>query len=109
MSDTPKRRATDMFDTNNLTDGQRLLILQQSIIEQGNKVDKHHKILLEGNGELPLVERIRNLEAFVAGLKFWLRTVSVAIVLQTITFGVAALVYFVKLYPILEQLLKKEP
>lgn len=98
-----------MFDTNNLTDGQRLLILQQSIIESSNKLDKHHKILLEGNGELPLVERVRNLETFVASLKFWLRTVSVAIVLQTITFGVAALVYFIKLYPILERIVANNP
>lgn len=96
-----------MFDTSNLTDGQRLLILQQSIIEQGNKLEKHHRVLLEGNGELPLVERIRNLEAFVGGLKFWLRTVSVAIVLQTLTFGIAALVYFIKLYPVLEKIVNQ--
>lgn len=96
-----------MIDTSNLTDGQRLLILQQSILDVVNKSERHHKILLEGNGELPLVERVRNLEAFVGSLKFWLRTVSVAIVLQTITFGVAALVYFVKLYPVLQQLIDK--
>lgn len=96
-----------MFNTDNMTDGQRLLILQQSIIDNNVKLEKHHKILLEGNGELPLVERVRNLEAFVGGLKFWLRTVSVAIVLQTITFGIAAMVYFIKLYPVLEKLVKQ--
>lgn len=96
-----------MIDIDGLTDGQRLIVLQSRLLSNEDKVAKHHKILLEGNGELPLVERVRNLEAFVGGLKFWLRTVSVAIVLQTITFGIAALVYFIKLYPVLQQLVNK--
>lgn len=93
-----------MIDLDGLTDSQRIVVLQSRMLNNEDKVTKHHKILLEGNGELPLVERMRNLEAFVTGLKFWLRTVMVAIVLQTITFGVAALVYFVKLYPVLEKI-----
>lgn len=88
---------------------QRLLILQNAVIESNTKVEKHHRILLEGNGELPLVERVRNLEAFVGTLKFWLRTVSVAIVLQTVTFGAAALVYFIKLYPVLQRIANQTP
>lgn len=93
-----------MIDTSSLTDSQRLIILQQNIIESGNKLEKHHKILLEGNGELPLVEKVRNLEAFVAGMKFWMKTVLVAIVLQTVTFTIGAIVYFIKLYPALQKL-----
>jgi len=96
-----------MMDTSQLTDAQRLLALQNSIIEQGLKLDKHHKILIEGNGVLPLVEKVRNLETFVESIKFWLRTIAVALVLQTVTFGVAALVYFIKLYPILANLANK--
>ena len=95
-----------MLPTDGLSSDHRLIILQNSIIENTAKLEKHHKILLEGNGELPLVERVRNLEAFVGTLKFWLRTVTVAIVLQTITFGAAAFVYFIKLYPVLERLAK---
>lgn len=98
-----------MFDTPGLTDTQRLLILQQNIIDSNVKIEKHHKILLEGNGDLPLVEKVRNLEAFVTGMKFWLRTVLVAIVLQTVTFTAAAVVYFIKLYPILQRLIAQNP
>jgi hypothetical protein len=96
-----------MIDFDGLNDSQRIIILQSRMLNNEDKVTKHHKILLEGNGELPLVERVRNLEAFTTSLKFWLRTVAVAIVLQTITFGTAAVVYFVKLYPVLEKLVKQ--
>lgn len=96
-----------MLDFDGLTDSQRIVILQSRMLNNEDKVTKHHKILLEGNGELPLTERVRNLEAFTTSLKFWLRTVAVAIVLQTITFGAAAIIYFVKLYPVLQHLVNQ--
>ena len=88
----------------NLTDSQKIIVIQNSVIEQQNKLDRHHKILVEGNGEPPLMYRVKNIETFVDGIKFWQRTIAVAIVLQTITFGAAAIVYFVRLYPLLERL-----
>lgn len=69
-----------------------------------NDVHVHNKILVTGNGEPSLQERIRNLEAYVASQKYWLRMVAGALVLQTITFGTAAIVYFIKLLPILDKL-----
>lgn len=93
-----------MMNNGNMSDNQRLIIIQSRVLENEERLDRHHKVLLEGNGELPLVEKVRNLEAFSNNLRFWLRTVAVAIVLQTITFGAAALVYFFKLYPVLEKL-----
>lgn len=71
-----------------------------------NKVEKHHKVLIEGNGEIPLVEKVRTAEAFINATKYWLKFVAGALILQTITFGAAAVIYFVKLYPLLEQLSK---
>lgn len=68
------------------------------------QVGKHHKVLIEGDGQLPLVEVVRNHESFITSTKFWLRTVAVALVLQTITFGTAAVIYFIKLYPVLEKI-----
>jgi len=100
----------------NLTDSQRLY---QAMIENLVRMNTslttvidtqktHHKILLEGEGDdLPLLERVRNLEAFQKWFQFWFRTIAVALVLQTITFGVAAIAYFVKLYPLLDALSKK--
>ena len=96
-----------------LTDGEKFALLDNAIISTqtaintiGEKVDKHQKILVEGNGVLPLVEQVRNINAFINSVKFWMKTIAVAVVLQTITFGGAAFVYFLKLYPILEKLQK---
>lgn len=69
-----------------------------------NDVHAHNKILVTGNGEPSLQERIRNLEAFVASQKYWLRFVAGALIVQTITFGTAAVVYFIKLTPILNKI-----
>ena len=88
----------------NLTDSQKIIVIQNSVIEQQSKLERHHKILVEGNGEPPLMYRVKNIETFVDGIRFWQRTIAVAIVLQTITFGAAAIVYFVRLYPLLERL-----
>lgn len=107
MDKTFHRRATDMIDTSKLTDAQLLLVLQSRVLGIETKLSKHHEILMEGNGVLPLVEKVRNLENFASNIRFWLRTVAVAIVLQTVTFAVAAVVYFVRLYPILENLAKQ--
>lgn len=108
MNPNLQRRAHDMMNIDGLTDGQRIVLLQSKELEQDDKINKHHKILIEGNGELPLVERVRNLEKFIDSLKFWLRTVAVALVLQTLTFGASALIYFVKLYPILQEIAKNK-
>lgn len=95
-----------MIDTSKLSDAQLLLILQSRVLEHESKISRHHKVLIDGEGDrhLPLVERVRNLEAFQGTLRFWLRTVAVAIVLQTITFASAAVIYFIKLYPVLQQI-----
>lgn len=96
-----------------LTDSQKInlniISMNTRINEQETDVKELMKIVKVGNGELPLVEKVRNLETFVNTLKFWLRTVALALVAQTITFGVAALVYFIKLYPLLEKLSKQMP
>lgn len=88
----------------NLTDSQKIIVIQNSVIEHEQKLAKYQKILIEGNGERPLVQRMYDVEQFVNAVKFWQRTIAVALVLQTITFGVAAMVYFIRLYPLLERL-----
>lgn len=96
-----------MITSDNLTADARLLILQNAVIENNTKLEKHHKILLEGNGDLPLVERVRNLESWSMGMKFWIRTIAVALVLQAVTITVGAAMYFIKLYPVLQRLAEK--
>lgn len=110
---TPQRRKTDMpveILEKDLTDTQKLAVNLVSLNTAVNVLQedsaKYKHILIEGNGELPLMERVRNMEAFITSTKFWLRTIAVAVVLQTITFGTAAIVYFAKLYPLLEKISK---
>ena len=100
----------------NLTPEQREVVMQNRIMEMENDMDdawKEIKLmkekLIEGNGQLPLMERMRNMETFANTIRFWFRTVAVALVLQTITFGGAAIVYFVKLYPLLEKISANQP
>lgn len=102
----------------NLTDSQKINI---RIIQSLNAVNTalndlqhivtvHDRILItgdDGSGEPSLQERVRNLERFVDTFKFWQRTVALALVAQTVTFGVAAVVYFIKLTPLLNALAKQ--
>lgn len=99
--------------TDEMTETQKvitnLLSINTAVNTLQEQVGRHHKILLEGNGQIPLVEQVRNHSMFIDSTKFWLRTVAVAIVLQTITFGSAAIIYFVKLYPLLSNLSQQQP
>lgn len=96
------------IEEKDMTPEQRILwnltSINSSLNDVRTKVDKHHKVLVEGNGELPLVERVRNVESFNNSLKYWMRFLVGAILVQTVAFGAAAIIYFLKLYPILESL-----
>lgn len=92
----------------NLTPEQRLVwsinSLWNNYGDLKTKVDKDHKVLIEGNGELPLVEQVRNLNTFVNGVRYWMKFLIGALLLQTMAFLATAIMYFVKLYPILEKM-----
>ncbi len=65
---------------------------------------KHHTILLDGNGEIPLVETVRIHAAFIENIRYWSRFVFGAIIIQTITFGAAVIIAIVRFLPLLEKL-----
>jgi hypothetical protein len=96
----------------NLTESQKINIqfiqslnsINTALNDVRHDVKVHDVLLVTGNGELPLPERMRNVERFVDTFKFWQRTVAIALVAQTVTFGVAAIIYFIKLSPILDRL-----
>lgn len=101
----------------NLTDTQKTNIkiiqnitsLNTALNDLQHDVSIHDKILVTGNGGIPLPERIRNLEAFTDSIKFWLRTVAVAIVLQTLSFSIAIVIAMIRFLPILEKLANGQP
>lgn len=91
-----------------MTESQKLLwhvtSLSTNLAETNTQVAKHHKVLIEGNGELPLVEQVRNLNTFVNGVRYWMKFLIGALLIQTLAFLGTAVMYFVKLYPILDKL-----
>lgn len=87
-----------------LTDSQKLLVLSIGLNNVQNKLDNHDKILITGNGNLPIVERLRNVESFIGSIKYWTRFLVGAILIQTLTFAAAAITYFIRLYPLLVKL-----
>lgn len=96
----------DIMAFENLSDSQQRIIMRTNVIQLNNDVQKMKKFLFEGEGndELPAAERLRNLETFQKTINFWFRTIAVAIVLQTITFGTVAVVALVRVMPALDKL-----
>lgn len=96
---------SDEIQYDSLTDSQQRLVVRTNLIQLNTDVRRFKETLYDGNSkDLPLVERVRNIETYVEFQKFWFRTIAVAIVLQTLTFAGAAIVYFAKFYPLLEKL-----
>jgi|ERR1044072_6662143 hypothetical protein len=121
MPENYGRRADDIMipDLNNelansLTDSQKINIkiiqnltsLNTALNDTQHDVSVLNKLVVTGNGEPALMERMRSLEAFVNNTKYWLRLVAGAMVLQIITLGLGAVIYFIKLAPLLDKLAK---
>lgn len=84
-----------------------VMSLNTAINELQTDVRKHHKLLIEGNGELPLVEQMRNVNKYISDVKFWFRTIAVSLVLQLVTFTIAGVIGYIKLLPLLTQIANK--
>lgn len=94
-----------------MTDSQRRLIMSLAINDLQTKTSRHENILITGiNGQLPLLERVRNLEKYVENYvdttKYWTRFVVGALILQTLSLGSAVAWAAVKLIPLIERLTK---
>lgn len=96
--------STNISNFSKLTDNEKILTLSLILNRVQDDTARHEKVLITGNGELPLVERVRNHENFINGLKRWLNFLVGAILLQTLAVAGAVIAYFFKLYPLLERL-----
>lgn len=96
----------------NMTDSQKIfaaimenqITVNTALNELQEKVEKHHKVLLEGNGEIPLVERVRNHDGFIGNMRYWMRFIGGALIIQTIAFATSVVIAVVKFLPVLERL-----
>ncbi len=97
--------------TKELTDSQKVavnqLTLNTALNDTQADVKELQKIVIFGNGELPLREQVRNHETFIKDIKYWVRFVGGAIVLQTLAFAIGILVALIKFLPVLEQIAKE--
>ena len=93
---------------NSLSDSQKINVniisLNTRMNDLQTDVSTLNKVVLLGNGELPLRETVRSHDEFIKGIKYWTRFIGGALVLQTITFGIATIIVIVKFLPVLEKL-----
>lgn len=98
----------------NLTETQKVNVqiirnltsINTAINDVRHDVDVHNKILITGNGEPSLPERLRNVEEFVANVRYWGRLIGGAIVLQTLTVLIGVIIAIIRVLPLLEKLTK---
>lgn len=94
---------TQNFDA--MSDSQKALIISLALNDLQTKVSRHESLLITGTEhELPIPERIRNLEQYISNTKYWTRFVAGALIVQTMSFGGAVLWAAIRLLPLLERL-----
>lgn len=101
-------KGIDMNDLKpEMTDTQKLFVGMNSLNSVVNDmqviVHHDHKLLVEGNGDQPLVQQVADMKNYIDGVKFWTRAVALALLAQTITFGVAVVIAVVQFLPILQR------
>ena len=102
-------------NVSNLTDTQKTNIkiiqnitsLNTALNDMRHDVSVHDKILITGNGEPSLQERLRSVESFIDGLKYWNRIISGALILQTLAFFFGTIMAIIRFLPLLERLAKQ--
>lgn len=98
----------------NMTDSQKINVqiiqnltsINTALNDLRHDVNVHDKLLVTGNGEPSMQERLRNLEKFVDNMMYWGRFVGGAIVIQTLAFFIGIIVAMVRFLPVLEKLAK---
>lgn len=114
----PTNPQMPLTDFKNLSDTDRSLIVWQGLTDTWAKLNQaiefqkmieadtkvHEKLLITGNGEPSLMERMRAAEKFIGNFGYWTRFIAGAIVVQTITFMFAIVVALFRFLPVLEKL-----
>jgi hypothetical protein len=87
-----------------LTDSQKVLVFSLALNELQKDVSVHNRLLVTGNGELPIPERLRTLEEYVTNVKFWARFIGTILIAQTISFTFGIWIAIIKFLPVLERI-----
>jgi predicted ATP-dependent Lon-type protease len=87
-----------------MTDGEKLLALSLTLNQVQADTTRLEKIVLIGNGELPLVEQVRNHEVFIRNVNHWSKLVAGIVVAQFLGLLGAGIWAFIRVLPVLEKL-----
>lgn len=105
-------------DFRNLDETNRSLLVWQGLMDTWNKLEEtiehqknieadtrvHDKLLLTGNGEPSLMERVRRLEEFENKFEYWAKLIGGALLLNFIAFFVGTMVAIIRFLPVLERI-----
>lgn len=83
---------------------QNLTSINTAINDLRHDVSVHDKLLVTGNGEPSLQERLRNVESYINGAKYWSRFIGGAVVVQTLGIFVGIIITMIRLLPVLEKI-----
>lgn len=81
-----------------------IITLNTAINDLQTDVRTLNKIVIEGNGELPLREQVRNNTNFINEIKYWAKLAGGALVVQALAFIVGIVVALVRFLPVLEKI-----
>lgn len=106
MPDLTPEMFTSLTDTQkvNLRIIQNLTSMNTAINDLQHDVNIHNRLLVTGNGDLPLPERMRNAENFIKGMKNLGSIIGGALIIQTIAFLTGIILAIVRFLPLLERL-----
>lgn len=110
---TETQKTFDAMRNNLITVNTAVNILQEISKEQDVRVRKLEEVVVTGNGELALRERVRTLENFVDDIKdvmrYWGRLIGGALLLNFLGFTTGIIVALIKFLPVLERLAGAQP
>lgn len=106
LVDLPQEVAARLTDSQkiNIKIIQNLTSINTALNDLQHDVGIHNKLLVTGNGEPTIQERLRSIEGFINAVKYWSRFIGGAIIVQTIAFFVGIVIAVVRFLPILEKL-----
>ena len=87
-----------------MTEGEKLLALSLTLNQVQVDTARLEKVVLIGNGEVPLVEKVRNHETFIKNFNYWGKIVAGIMVAQFIGLVGAGIWTFIRVLPVLEKL-----
>lgn len=109
INDLPNLQIPNLTDSQKLYTGmvEHLMSVSTNLNSLQEDVHELNKVILLGNGDLPLREVVRTHENFINDIKYWIRFVGAAIILQTLIFAIAVATTYVKLSPVIDELTRQ--